>query len=467
MWIGRERKRGKIEALNRFLAGEDQAGIQLEGRLPLPVQYVITLDADTQLPPGAARRMVETIAHPLNRVEIDPVTRVRRRGYTIIQPRVSIALPGATATRFTRVFADTTGTDPYCQTVSDAQQDLFGEAIFHGKAIYDVQAFRTALEDRFPAETLLSHDLIEGAHTGVGLASDIELFENLPLDYVSFSKRQHRWIRGDWQIAPWIFSRVPTAGSRDGSNAREPNPLTIMNRWRILDNLRRSLVPVASLLLLLFGWLISAAPGVWSLVVGLAVAIPAFAPLLDRLARRLQGTVTGWQGAADELIRTVVMIAFLPHQAWISVDAIARVVYRRGISHRHLLEWQTAEVAGKHAARHLSSTLRQMLAISGFSVVLMIVLHAKGAFAPTSVFLVLWFSSPAILRWLGSPVSPLRHGKIDRADTFFLRRLARRTWRYFDDLAGSDTNWLPPDNSQLALRTRSPSAPRQRISVSG
>jgi len=189
------------------------------------------------------------------------------KGYTIIQPRVSVGLPGATATRFTRVFADTSGTDPYCRTVSDAQQDLFLEAIFHGKAIYDVRAFHTLLDNRFPGETLLSHDLIEGAHVCVGLASDIELFENLPTDYAGFSKRQHRWIRGDWQIAPWIFSRVPEA-----NGGLDPNPLTAMNRWRIFDNLRRSLVPVASLLLLLFGWLISPAPGVWSLVVGLAIA---------------------------------------------------------------------------------------------------------------------------------------------------------------------------------------------------
>ena len=218
-WIGRERKRGKIEELNAFLCGEDHSEIVHVGALPLPIRYVITLDADTQLPPGAARRMVETIAHPLNRVEIDPVTRIRRRGFTIIQPRVSIALPGATATRFTRIFADTTGTDPYCQTVSDAQQDLFGEAIFHGKAIYDVQAFRTILGNRFPAETLLSHDLIEGAHAGVGLATDIELFENLPLDYVSFSQRQHRWIRGDWQIAPWMFAARATASGGEPAAA--------------------------------------------------------------------------------------------------------------------------------------------------------------------------------------------------------------------------------------------------------
>ena len=446
-WIGRERKRGKLEDLNALLVGQGRQEMLVAGSLPFPMRYVITLDADTQLPVTSARRLVETIAHPLNRVEIDAVTRTRKRGFTIVQPRVSIALPGATATRFTRVFADTAGTDPYCQSVSDAQQDLFGEAIFHGKAIYDVQAFRSTVGDRFPAETLLSHDLIEGAHVGVALASDIELFENLPLNYVSYCQRQHRWIRGDWQIAPWILRRVPAKGGRT-----EPNPLTLVNRWRILDNLRRTLVPVASLLLLLFGWLISAAPGAWSLVVGLAIVIPGFAPLLDRLARHIQGSVRGWQGAADELVRAVVMIAFLPHQAWLSVDAIARVAYRRFISRRHLLQWQTAESAGAQTDRHTRVIRRHMLIVSGLSVLLTMVLFVRHAFAPTSVFLALWVVSPALMRWLGRPVPLLKRDRISVEDKHFLRRLARRTWRYFDDLVNAGTNWLPPDNSQLALR---------------
>ena len=340
-FIGRERKRGKIEELNAFLSGEGPVDILRAGSLPLPMRYVITLDADTQLPPDTARRMIETIAHPLNRVVIDPLTKVRRQGFSIIQPRVSISLPGATATRFTRIFADTSGTDPYCQTVSDAQQDLFGEAIFHGKAIYDLHAFRGILADRFPAETLLSHDLIEGAHAGVGLASQIELFESLPLDYAGYSQRQHRWIRGDWQIAPWIFPRVPSA-----EGGMVVNPLSLIARWRIFDNLRRSLVPVASLLLLFFGWMFSRAPGVWTLVIGLAVAIPALAPLLDRVARNIQGTAHGWRGAADEVVRAVAMLVFLPHQAWLATDAIVRVYYRRHISRHNLLEWQPAESAG-------------------------------------------------------------------------------------------------------------------------
>jgi cyclic beta-1,2-glucan synthetase len=445
-WIGWERKRGKIEQLNTFLTGAGSPEILCEGSLPLPVRSVITLDSDTQLPPEAARRMVETIAHPLNRVVIDPVTGHRRRGFTIIQPRVGIALPGATATRFTRVFADSSGTDPYCHAVSDAQQDLFGEGMFHGKAIYDLHAFQTILGNRFPSELLLSHDLIEGTHAGVGLASGIELFENLPLDYASFSQRQHRWIRGDWQIASWMFPRVPTA-----SGGKEPNPLSIIGRWRVFDNLRRSLVPVVSLLLLLFGWLISDAPGVWSLVVGLAIAIPAVTPLLDRLARVLQGAVYGWRGAAQQLVQAAVMIAFLPHQAWLATDAIVRVGYRRWISHRNLLEWQTAESAGTSAHKHAAAASRQLWVICGLSLLLMILLIVRHAYAATSAFVALWALSPGIMRWLARIDTSNTSHSLTHQDGLYLRRLARKTWRYFDDLVGPDTHWLPPDNSQLSL----------------
>ncbi len=446
-WIGWERKRGKIEELNAYLCGDHEGNVLRAGRLRETIHFVITLDADTTLPTGAARRMIETIAHPLNRVEIEPVTRRRLRGFTIIQPRISISLPGATATRFTRVFSDATGTDPYCHAVSDAQQDLFGEGIFHGKAIYDVAAFHAMLGHRFPDATLLSHDLIEGAFVGVGLASGIELFENLPLDYSSFSKRQHRWIRGDWQISPWMRSTVPAGGG-----GREPNTLSLANRWRILDNLRRSLVPIASFLLLVFGWLISAAPGLWSLVVGLALATPALAPLLERAVRRIQGTVHGWRGASDELIRAVVLVALLPHQAWLSLDAIVRVIYRRQISHRHLLEWQTAEMAHAKSAHHVSSLLRQLMIVSACSLAMMIALIMVGSFAPTFLFLALWVLSPAIAVWLAhsGAVSPLR--SLPATDRLFLRKAARETWRFFDDLVGTQSNWLPPDNSQVSLR---------------
>ena len=345
------------------------------------------------MPPRSARRMIETISHPCNQVQIDPATRVRTSGYTVIQPRVAIALPGATATRFTRAFADTSGLDPYCRSVSDIQQDYFSEGTFHGKAIYDVQAFDTILGDRFPAETLLSHDLIEGAHAGVGLATDIELLESIPLDYASFSRRQHRWIRGDWQIAPWMFGDVP------GPTEPIPNPLDAVSRWRIFDNLRRSLVPVTALLLLLFGWLTSVAPSVWSVVVALAIAIPAHAPLVDRWVRQLEGTVHGRQGATDELIRSAIHTAFLPHQAWLAMDAFVRAWYRRHVSRRHLLEWQTAAAAERDAGTHLDSTRRQMVVIAALSAVLMLVLYHWHRLVPTAGFLGLWVrvAAPAAL----------------------------------------------------------------------
>ena len=446
-WIGRERKRGKLEELNAYLCGDGHDEIVQTGQLPLKIAYVITLDADTQLPAESARRLIETISHPLNRVEIDPATRVRKRGYTIIQPRVSITLPGATATRFTRVFADASGTDPYCQTVSDAQQDLFLDAIFHGKAIYDVRAFHTVMDGRFPPDSLLSHDLIEGAHAGVGLASDIELFEHLPVDYPSFAARQHRWIRGDWQISRWVPRHVPNA-----IGGQQLNPLSFINRWRIFDNLRRSLVPVAAVLLLLIGWNLSVAPGIWTLVVALAVAIPATAPLLDRLVRRVQGSVHRWQGAADDLARAFVQAALLPHQAWIAVDAIARANYRRFISHRGMLEWQTAAHAKADARRHMDATMRQLTVISGLSLLLTILLLMRREFAPTSIFVVLWIAAPWLVRWMSKAPPSRAHKELSLERTLFLRRLARRTWRFFDDLVGPDSNWLPPDNTQLALR---------------
>ncbi len=445
-WIGRERKRGKIEDLNAFLTGHGPSGILRTGRLTQTIRYVITLDADTALPPKSGRRMVETISHPCNRVQIDPTARVRVRGYSVIQPRVAIALPGATATRFTRAFADTSGLDPYCRSVSDIQQDYFNEGTFHGKAIYDVAAFDTIMGERFPAETLLSHDLIEGAHAGVGLATDIELLESIPLDYASFSRRQHRWIRGDWQIAPWLFRTVP------GPNGPMPNPLDTVARWRIFDNLRRSLVPVTSLLLLLFGWLTSVAPSVWSVVVALAIVIPALAPLLDRWVRQLEGTVHGRQGASDELIRSAVLTAFLPHQAWLAIDAVARACYRRFVSRRHLLEWQTADAAERDSSRNLDSTKRQMLIIAGISATLMLILYYWHRLAPTAGFLGLWMLSPALLIWLNRPASKPGTGQLTESDVEYLNQAARLTWRFFDDLVNQESHWLPPDNTQMALR---------------
>ncbi len=284
-WIGWERKRGKLEQLNRFLIGESAPELegflcagdraQLEG-----IRFVITLDADTQLLRGTARRMIETLAHPLNQARLSPDGRRVVRGYTIIQPSVSATLPSATATWFSRIFADPRGIDPYTHAVSDVYQDLVGEGSYHGKGIYELRTFHRLLSGRFPIAHLLSHDLLEGSHVRVGLATDIELLDVFPSSYIAWWNRHHRWIRGDRQIIDWLKPRVPVGGGKV-----VPNPLSTFNRWKIFDNLRRSLVPPATIALLLTGWLLTPAPMLWSGIIAGLILWPVLNSFLALLLR--------------------------------------------------------------------------------------------------------------------------------------------------------------------------------------
>ncbi len=450
-WIGWERKRGKLEELNCLLNGDGHQDLLHVGTLPADIRYVITLDADTQLPHDTAQKLVETIAHPLNRIEFTSDGRNRLRGYTVIQPRVSITLPSATATRFTRLFTDARGTDPYSQAVSDVYQDLFGEAIYHGKAIYDLRAFHQILHSRFPEQRLLSHDLIEGSYVGVGLASDVELFEQFPNDYTSYGKRQHRWIRGDWQIASWVLPQVPSPIPHQ----HLPNPLSAINRWKIFDNLRRSLVALASLLLLLTSWTLHSVSEVASLLVALTLVLPLLFQILDRLVARWRGDTQSWREANSDFNLAMVKAAFLPHQAYLSLDAILRVFYRLSFSRRHLLEWQSAEVSQQAALLHLDPFRAHFYLICGITTLFMLAFEIQGklwqlAWAP---YLVLWVAAPFVQHWIRLQRRSLRNAELlDVEDSRFLRRMARATWRYFDDLVGPKHNWLPPDNSQEALR---------------
>ncbi len=457
-WIGWERKRGKLEELNRYLLGAaDSPGPEFvaTGRAPEGVRYVITLDSDTQLPSGTARRLLETISHPLNRIELTEDGRHRLRGYGIIQPRVSVTLPGATATRFTRLFTDTTGTDPYCQAVSDVYQDLFAEANYHGKAVYDVRAFHAILDHRFPDETLLSHDLIEGAYVGVGLASHIELFEKFPETYDRYLRREHRWTRGDWQIADWATSRVPVSGG-----TRSRNPLSTINRWKIFDNLRRSLTAPASTALLLTCWVTPVAPAAYSLFVTLAMLTPALSNVARRVGLLESVRPEFRRLLRKDLARAVADIALLPHRAFVLGDAVVRVWFRRLISHRNLLEWQAADVVQQQASNgSRTETSWQMLVVSAFSSGLLVYLLTAARSPVAAPFLALWIASPLIVKWLARDGGDGESGEVSAADRIELRKMARRTWRFFDDLVSPESNWLPPDNVQedpryeVAMRT--------------
>jgi len=456
-FIGWERKRGKLEELNCLIAGtrpDNAAALVYVGdpQQLMAVRFVITLDSDTLLPHATARRMVETLAHPLNQPRFDRDGNIIAGSYAIIQPRVSPTLTSTTASRFSRLFADAVGIDPYTQAVSDVYQDLSGEGSYHGKGIYDVRAFNCVLTGRFPEEWILSHDLIEGAHVRVGLASDIELYDEFPQGYQSYSSRNHRWIRGDWQIAGWIFPTVPTA-----NGGRSANPLSLFNRWKIFDNLRRSILPVTNLALLLVAWFSSPVMG-WlaTVTVGIQLLFHPLAQIFTMATTRKGLKYFSPSKLWHDLLRSTVDAALLPHQAAVNLDAIARVWYRRMVSQRNLLEW-TAQATQWSRSGRQSMFIARLTSGSFFSC---LVGWGIWRVMPENIpqitpWLGLWLISP-LFAWLLNlrPVGQGALSPLKEADCRFLRQVARRTWRYFSTFVTAETSWLPPDNYQVAHQNR-------------
>ena len=458
-FIGRERKRGKLEELNRLLidptAEEHRRLIHAGDPAAIAgVRFVITLDSDTQLPHGTARRMIETLAHPLNRPRLDNEGGVLPGGYTIIQPRVSPSLATTGESSYSRFFADAVGVDPYTKVVSDVYQDLSGQGSYHGKGIYDVQLFSSVLDGHFPEERILSHDLIEGEYVRVGLATDIELYDEFPTSYQGDSGRLHRWMRGDWQIAQWLFPTVPSSGGR-----RVANRLSLFSRWKIFDNLRRSLLPVTSVGFLLTTWCVDPRLGlVASLAIGTQVFFHPLAQLHAIVTSRAGLKSFSPERMGHNLLRAAVDAALMPHQAIMSVDAIVRAWYRCHISHRYLLQWKSAQLNTSGSAIFAI----YLFAVSPLGLLAMVLVYGVSAFSlPAALpYFMLWIFSPLIV-WLLSR-QPLPRETITplvEKDQRYLRTVARRTWRYFSDFVDDRTHWLPPDNyqvshqDQLAMRT--------------
>ena len=439
VFMGWERKRGKLEEFNRLLRGDKGTSYRrhvgdpkgLEG-----VRFVITLDSDTELPMGSARRMIGLLAHPLNRAAFDTKTGRVTSGYTIVQPRIEISPSSARRTRFSRIAAGDIGFDIYTHAVSEVYQDLFGSGIYVGKGIYDVDAFPHSIEGRVPENALVSHDLFEGVHGRTALATDIILFESYPSNYAAYSMRMHRWVRGDWQLLPWLFPKVP---SSDGRSLR--NRLAPIDRWKIFDNLRRSLSGPFLFLLLVLGWIwLPGSPLLWTLG-ALAILI---GPALPALARDAQMR-------PFNLARLGLAVAFIAYEASVAFDAIARVVVRMTITRRHLLEWTSAAhaaygIEAKSPRRVFWRTMSAsaVLALASGTLVASIRPSALVVAAP---LLLIWSLAPEIARWVSQPLRS-RAEPLGPAERRRLRLLARRTWRFFDAFVGPNDQWLPVDNYQ-------------------
>jgi cyclic beta-1,2-glucan synthetase len=454
-WIGWERKRGKIEEFNRLLRGATDTSFSTQvGDVDvLPsVRYCITLDSDTRLPRDAARRLIGIIAHPLNQPRFDPRLGRVTTGYGILQPRVSVTMASAAGSLFARTYAGHTGVDPYTTAVSDVYQDLFGEGIFTGKGLYDVDAFAAALEGRVPENTLLSHDLFEGLYARTALVTDIEVVDDYPSSVLAHARRQHRWVRGDWQILWWLFPFVP---SRAGATR---NLLPLVARWKILDNLRRSLLPPATLLLLVLGWtVLPGHPVVWTAVGLAALAVPCLSRALEMLRgpRRGQSWGVFLRTRSSDLetagARLGLQVTFMANEAYERLHAIAITLVRLGVTHRRLLEWETtAASAARGGPVQLRAFLDGMMASPTMALATLVAISVMrpAALPSAAPILGLWTLAPWIAFALSRPM-PRHRTTLSPADREYLRVIARKTWAYFEAFVSAEDHFLPPDNIQI------------------
>jgi cyclic beta-1,2-glucan synthetase len=446
-WMGWERKRGKLLDLNRLMRGQyDSFPVKVGDLSILPkIRFVITLDSDTELPRGSAHRLVGAIAHPLNQAIIDPVKNIVVAGYGILQPRVDVSVQSSARSRLAAIFAGETGLDPYTRAVSDVYQDLFGEGTFTGKGIYEVDTMARVLFQRFPRNALLSHDLIEGAYARAGLATDIVVIEDYPSHYSAYSRRKHRWLRGDWQIVEWLTDRVP-----DESGARVPNPISLVSRWKILDNLRRSLVEPATFALFLFAWFVMDHPLLWTLAAIGILFVPAWVEFAFGLTRAIvarQSEIV--REALENLFATnftvLLTLTLLAHQTMLSLDAVVRALVRRLVTRERLLEWETAAQAELGERRTSIDRYIDWMPLLAAGLGLLIWLTRPHSLLAAVPILGLWAGSEGIVHWLNA--SPMESvPEITRGDERMLHRSALYIWRYFAEFSNQEHNWLVPDN---------------------
>jgi cyclic beta-1,2-glucan synthetase len=450
-WMGYERKRGKLAEFNRLILEPDAETSYFVKQGDLSslqhIRYVITLDADTILPRDSASRLIGTFAHPLNQAHFNEAGQINA-GYTVLQPRVEILPTVANKTEFTRIFAGESGVDLYTLAVSDVYQDLFGEGIFVGKGAYDIAAFERSLHGRVPENALLSHDLFEGLHGRAALVTDVVLFEDYPTHYLPHVSRIHRWVRGDWQLLPWLLPRVPAAGG--GSL---PNIFSALDMWKIVDNLRRSLLQSCLLWMILLGWLwLPGSAFVWVVFALLVLLVPFLIGAINSLdALALNSTLNSPQqhNLLLPLARWGLSIAFLPYEAQVRLDAII-VTLRRLAQRKRLLEWTASASVNQMFLRASSNVIWQRmfssLILVGVVAVIALLVHPSSLLVSLPL-VVGWFGGPAVAERISRPIEPETE-TLTQTQERRLRTLARRTWLFFEEFVGPNDHWLPPDHYQ-------------------
>ena len=447
-WMGWERKRGAIIELNNMIKGKDSTFYIKTGDISKlrNLKYIITIDSDTNLRMNSAKKLIGIMAHPLNKAVYDENKEMIVDGYGIVQPRIGINVEDANRTEFARIFSYSSGIDPYTTAVSDIYQDVFGEGIFTGKGIYDLDYFNAVIETKIEENTILSHDLLEGNLMRTGLATDIELIDGYPTKYKSYIMRLHRWVRGDWQLIKWLFSR---------------KHLSPLSKWKIFDNLRRSLITPSLFFIILIG---AASPEInKNISIGIPLLVLFFPNLLCLPNLIIKGKKYIMEAISilkKGFYQLIIQLAFLPYNAYMMIDAILRTVYRVFVSKKYLLEWVTAAEVERKLADSIKDYIIRMKYSFILTVLLLILILTKNQtiliyFLP---LIILWFASPYIAYKISKTNDKIEYN-LDSNDLDILRNISRKTWAYFEDFVKGEYNYLPPDNFQeypfkgVALRT--------------
>jgi cyclic beta-1,2-glucan synthetase len=453
VWMGYERKRGKLSDLNALLRGNEKehfSHISGDQTIFQKIKYVITLDADTQLPLGSAWKLIGTMAHPLNHAWYDEKKKRVTKGYGILQPRITVSLPDITGSLYAKMHGNEPGIDPYTRASSDVYQDLFGEGSYIGKGIYEVDIFQKVLDGVFLENRILSHDLLEGCYIRSGLLSDVQLFEKYPTTYSADRKMRIRWIRGDWQIFSWILPLVK------GSDKRlNKNPISALSKWKIFDNIRRSLVPIALTILLILGWIVLPNSLFWTIFVSGIIVFPLIITSLWDTARKPKNVVLKYHiqnslgNLRDITVKTLFTLICLPYEAYSNGKAISLTLWRMLISRKKLLEWNpsshnlntnTANLASAYVAMWIEPFLT-------IAILVFLAIYFPAELLIAGPVLVLWFIAPFVT-WFTSKPLEKQVTILTVGDHIFLQKLARKTWSYFDHFVVIEDNWLPPDNFQ-------------------
>src|SRR6185437_16092534 len=453
VWMGYERKRGKLTDLNALLQGKGKEYFSVIVGDPTifpKLKYVITLDEDTQLPLGSAGKLIGTMAHPLNRPWYDEKKGRVTKGYGILQPRVDVSLPDETGSLYARLNGNEPGIDPYTRASSDVYQDLFAEGSFIGKGIYEIATFQKVLAGRFLENRILSHDLLEGSYIRSGLISDVQLFEKYPVTYKADMKRRARWVRGDWQILPWLFPLV-----KGGDKRLCKNPISGLSKWKIFDNIRRSLVPIALTMLLLVGWIFLSSSLFWTVTVSVIIIFPIFVTTLWNTLSKPENVglkyhiSNSFRDLADITAKTLFTLICLPFEAFLNGKAILLTLWRMAVTRKRLLEWNPSAHSSNVNPDSLLSPYSAMWIEPLLSILLFafLAMHAPSKLLIAGPVLLLWLAAPFVT-WFTSKPSKRQAALLTDDQNVFLYKLARKTWNYFEHFVLAEDNWLPPDNYQ-------------------